>query len=93
MIRKSWLVALAGISFPAIAANATAAPEAGSAPIATPAQKAEDELDVLKRQLAAQEAINAQLRARITLLEQQVAANVTGPAPAVQGLDASAPPP
>jgi hypothetical protein len=44
----------------------------------------------LRQQLAAQKAINAQLRARVDALERQLAAGKPGSGPVVLGLDANA---
>ncbi len=74
-----------------LASAVALANEAGQAP-ATQAE-APDEVDLLRRQLAAQKTLNTQLQERVKALEKALARAGSGEAPVVIALDKKAPPP
>lgn len=78
-----------------LAGSVVLAPEAAMAQAAPAPQSAAAEANVLRQQLAAQQAINQQLRQRINQLELRLAAQRPDDGPLLAGLDAGAarPPP
>ena len=81
---SAWLMTASLISV-----TGTAVAQVTPAPSAT---TTETEAETLRKQLAAQQAINQQLKQRVEALEREIAANRKSEGPLIVGLDASAPP-